>query len=116
MKKLAVILLSAFVIGGMKIPDVCAEDETEISAKAAVVISADTGEVLFEHNSNEKLPMASTTKIMTTLICLESGNLDEPFVVDSDLWDCRKAILSQNTLYAAECFCLRGMMPQMQLL
>ncbi len=84
MKKLAVILLSAFVIGGMKIPDVCAEDETEISAKAAVVISADTGEVLFEHNSNEKLPMASTTKIMTTLICLESGNLDEPFVVDSD--------------------------------
>lgn len=84
MKKLAVILSSALIICGIRIPDIYAEGETEISAKAAVVISADTGEILFEHNSSEKLPMASTTKIMTTLICLESGNLDEPFVVDSD--------------------------------
>lgn len=84
MKKLAVILSSAMIICGIQIPDIYAEDETEISAKAAVVISADTGEILFEKNSSEKLPMASTTKIMTTLICLESGNLDEPFVVDSD--------------------------------
>lgn len=84
MKKLAVILSSALIICGIRIPDIYAEGETEVSAKAAVVISADTGEILFEHNSNEKLPMASTTKIMTTLICLESGNLDEPFVVDSD--------------------------------
>ena len=28
--------------------------------------------------------MASTTKIMTTLLCLESGNLDDEFIVDSD--------------------------------
>jgi D-alanyl-D-alanine carboxypeptidase/D-alanyl-D-alanine carboxypeptidase (penicillin-binding protein 5/6) len=28
--------------------------------------------------------MASTTKIMTTLLMLESGNLDEEFVVDSN--------------------------------
>ncbi|MDE6787908.1 MAG: D-alanyl-D-alanine carboxypeptidase [Ruminococcus sp.] len=84
MKKLAVILSSAMIICGIQIPDIYAEGETEISAKAAVVISADTGEILFEKNSSEKLPMASTTKIMTTLICLESGNLDEPFVVDSD--------------------------------
>lgn len=62
---------------------VCA-DVPQISAKAAVVISADTGEIVFEKNSSEKLPMASTTKIMTTLLCLESGNLDEEFVVDSD--------------------------------
>lgn len=62
---------------------VCA-NVPQISAKAAVVISADTGEIVFEKNSSEKLPMASTTKIMTTLLCLESGNLDEEFVVDSD--------------------------------
>ena len=28
--------------------------------------------------------MASTTKIMTTLLCIESGNLDEEFVVDRE--------------------------------
>lgn len=84
MKKSAVILSTVLIFCGIRIPDIHAVGEPEISAKAAVVISADTGEILFEHNSNEKLPMASTTKIMTTLICLESGNLDEPFVVDSD--------------------------------
>lgn len=61
----------------------CAE-EPEISAKAAVLISADTGEIIYEHNSRQKLPMASTTKIMTTLLCLESGELHEEFVVDSE--------------------------------
>ena len=56
----------------------------EVSAKAAVVISADTGEIVYSVNCNEKLPMASTTKIMTTLLCLESGDLDEEFTVDSE--------------------------------
>lgn len=56
----------------------------DISAKAAVVISADTGEIVYEKNCREKLPMASTTKIMTTLLCIESGGLDEQFVVDSE--------------------------------
>ena len=54
----------------------------DISAQAAVLIEAQTGKVLFGKNENEKMPMASTTKIMTTLLCLESGNLDEKFVVD----------------------------------
>ncbi len=59
-------------------------EEPAVSAKGAVLISADTGEVIYSHNHNEKLPMASTTKIMTTLICLESGNLYEEFTVDSE--------------------------------
>jgi len=63
---------------------VCCAEEPEISAKAAVLISADTGEIIYERNSSKKLPMASTTKIMTTLLCLESGDLHEEFVVDSE--------------------------------
>jgi len=60
----------------------------EVSAKAAVLISADTGEVIYAHRSGEKLPMASTTKIMTVLLTLESarrlGDLYEEFTVDSE--------------------------------
>ncbi|MBR4626695.1 MAG: D-alanyl-D-alanine carboxypeptidase [Ruminococcus sp.] len=59
-------------------------DIPQISAKAAVLISASTGEVIYEYNSREKLPMASTTKIMTTLICLENGGLYDEFTVDSE--------------------------------
>lgn len=45
----------------------------DISAKSAVVINGDTGEVLYSLNSNAKLPMASTTKIMTALLLCELG-------------------------------------------
>ncbi|MCD7741949.1 MAG: D-alanyl-D-alanine carboxypeptidase [Ruminococcus sp.] len=54
------------------------------SAKSAIVIDALSGEVLYEQNAYERLPMASTTKIMSALIALESGNLDEQFIVDSE--------------------------------
>ena len=46
--------------------------------KASVVIEKSTNRVLFERNKDEKLAMASTTKIMTALVTLENcENLDE---------------------------------------
>ena len=45
------------------------------SAKAAILINGDTGEVIFEKNADERLPMASTTKIMTALLLCENGDL-----------------------------------------
>ncbi|MFA5659514.1 MAG: D-alanyl-D-alanine carboxypeptidase family protein [Oscillospiraceae bacterium] len=84
MKKLSAIVMifafSLFVFADF-IP-ASAVECPEISARGAVVIEAQTGRVLFEKNANLILPMASTTKIMTTLLCLESGSLDEYFTVD----------------------------------
>ena len=59
-----------------------AEQMPDISAASAIVISADTGEVLFERSADKKLPMASTTKIMTTMLAIEHGQLDEQFTVN----------------------------------
>lgn len=59
-----------------------AAEPISVSAKAAVIIDAQTGAVIFAKNENTKLPMASTTKIMTTLLLLESGDLDSEFVID----------------------------------
>lgn len=53
------------------------------SATAAVVYNPDSGEYLYTQNETQTLPMASTTKIMTTLITLEQPNLEEVFTVDS---------------------------------
>ena len=47
------------------------------SAKAAVLLERDTGKVLYASNADEPLPMASTTKVMTALLALEHGGLDE---------------------------------------
>ncbi len=62
----------------------CPVHAAEVSAKACVLMEAATGRVLYEKNAQEKLPMASTTKIMTTLLTIESGELDVEFIVDSD--------------------------------
>lgn len=52
-----------------------------VSARAAVVIDADTGKTLFEQNADSRLPMASTTKIMTALVALGEGDLDRVYTV-----------------------------------
>lgn len=58
--------------------------DTGINAKSAVVIEANSKRVLLEKNSEQKLPMASTTKIMTALVALENTeNLDEIFATDN---------------------------------
>lgn len=63
---------------------VCADDSPPaVSAKACVLMDAQTGQLLYELHPDEKRPMASTTKIMTVLLTLESGGLDDSFTVDS---------------------------------
>lgn len=44
----------------------------EVSAQSAVVLTADTGTVLFEKDGHTPRPVASTTKIMTALLALEA--------------------------------------------
>ena len=43
-----------------------------VSARGAVLMEAESGNVVFGQNENARLPMASTTKIMTALVALES--------------------------------------------
>ena len=53
------------------------EENLQLYAQAAVLMDADSGRVLYGKNEKEILPMASTTKIMTCILALEYGNLDE---------------------------------------
>lgn len=48
-----------------------------VSAKSAVLIEAESGTVIYQKNADARLPMASTTKIMTALVALESGAPDQ---------------------------------------
>lgn len=56
-----------------------------ISAKAACIMDAKTGEVIYAKNEHEKLPMASTTKIMTSLLALENGNIGDDITITKDM-------------------------------
>lgn len=84
MKKWLSLMLAVLYCLHLCCPAVHAADPLGISAQAYVLMEADTGKVLLSKNGDEKRPIASTTKIMTTLLCLESGGLDDWFVVDPE--------------------------------
>ena len=71
-----VALMAALLILAGGLP-VSASEPFAVAARGAVLIDADSGGVLFGQNEDEMLPMASTTKVMTALLALESAALDE---------------------------------------
>lgn len=52
------------------------DDSVSVSAQSAVLLCSNSDKVIFEKNSDKKMSMASTTKIMTTLITLEHAQAD----------------------------------------
>ena len=74
MKKLLSVFLSLLMCFNLFAVCVCAEPATtmELSAKSAILIEPETGKVLFEKASHDRLPPASVTKIMTMLLVLEA--------------------------------------------
>src|ERR1035437_8570268 len=48
----------------------------EVTSKSAILVEQQTGRIVFEQNSHKKMKMASTTKILTGLIAIESGELN----------------------------------------
>ncbi|MDL2225908.1 D-alanyl-D-alanine carboxypeptidase [Eubacteriales bacterium OttesenSCG-928-M02] len=53
-----------------------ANAESRYSANAACVLEVKTGRVLYEKNADAPMPMASTTKVLTAIIAIESGQLE----------------------------------------
>ncbi len=81
MKKIIICFFALLFIicGGINVSAV------STSAKAAILINADTGEVIFEKNADAHLPMASTTKIMTALLLCEKGDLQKEITVTAEM-------------------------------
>lgn len=75
------ILICVMLAGAWSI-HVPAADETpeelrNLYARSAVLMDGSSGRILFEKNGQEILPMASTTKIMTCILALENGELQD---------------------------------------
>lgn len=51
--------------------------EPDITSPSAILMDAKTGRVLYEKESDVQRFPASTTKIMTAILCIEQGNLDD---------------------------------------
>ena len=54
----------------------------DVKGASVVVVDANSGDVLFQRNPDEKRPVGSTQKLLTSLIVAEHGNLDKQVVID----------------------------------
>ncbi|MFH2104637.1 MAG: hypothetical protein ABII72_00165, partial [Parcubacteria group bacterium] len=58
----------------------------ELDAKSALVLDGASGKVLFAKDSQEKMAMASLTKMMTAVVVLESGiDLEDTAEIDREV-------------------------------
>ena len=59
--------------------------ELSVSAQSAALLCAESGEFLYLKNADEKLSMASTTKIMTSLLALEAAQPEREITVTQEM-------------------------------
>jgi len=64
--------------------DVATSAPPPVTAHAAVVVDGETGRVLYDLHAHDRLPPASTTKIMTAILTLEHGDTGSSVVSDID--------------------------------
>jgi len=84
--------------------DISVEGQPEVSGESAILVDINSGKVVIEKNSNEKMKIASLVKIMTALVALEHKNLDEEVLITyraSDIGENTMA-LSQGEVYTLE--------------
>ncbi|MHB1315231.1 MAG: D-alanyl-D-alanine carboxypeptidase family protein [Christensenellales bacterium] len=79
--KILIFILVLFVIISYTDSNVLAADTDAIGA---CVMDASTNRVLFSKNADKKLPMASTTKIMTAILAIEHGSLTDVVTVSAN--------------------------------
>ena len=71
-KKIVSFILVFILICSVTMIKPSALSEKELTAPSAILIEPTTKKVLFEHNSHEKRPCASVTKVMTLLLIMEA--------------------------------------------
>ncbi len=77
-------IISVILLFCIWAPHALADDPlASLSAKSLLLMEADTGSVLYEKNPDEKLPIASVTKIMTMLLIMEA--IDEGKITLDDM-------------------------------
>lgn len=82
-RRLAALFLCLVTIAAVICINARAE-EIVTNSRAVILYDPSSGRIVHSKNERAKLQMASTTKIMTTVLTLESGDIDEPFTVDSE--------------------------------
>ncbi len=84
MKAFSYFLIPVLLVSAL-VPSAYAAGATDtaphVSAKSAILIEASSGNAICEYNADVRLPMASTTKIMTALLAIENRKMTDTVCV-----------------------------------
>ncbi len=80
---IAIFLITALIFSLITVYAAGEPKKKSVSARAAVLYQPDTDSFIFTKNENTRLPMASTTKIMTALVALENSSLTDTTRIDA---------------------------------
>ncbi|MCL2406708.1 MAG: D-alanyl-D-alanine carboxypeptidase [Defluviitaleaceae bacterium] len=72
-------------------------EKPTVEARGAILVDLESGRILWGKNQDDELAMASTTKIMTAMLCLELGNLNDIVTVSR-----RAAVAPRVKMYLQE--------------
>lgn len=101
-------IISLLLILGLLIPNYSFASQPDSSAIAAIVMDTISGRVLYSKNMDQRLPMASTTKVVTAITAIENGNLNDiittsrnaSYTEGSSIWlEENEKISMENALY-----------------
>ena len=109
---------SAVEIGGNATStdaDIAPSDAPAINAEAAIVMDVDTGDVLYEKYAHEKHYPASITKVLTCLLAVENGNVNDVITVSDSVMSQVEMDSSRIGLEAGEQLTLRDALYGMML-
>lgn len=81
-KKAVLIVIISFLFANVNVNT--AHAAINVSAKSAIVIDGTSGRVLFAKDEHEKRRIASITKIMTAVLAIESGKMEETVTVSAN--------------------------------
>ena len=81
----AFLVLLSFAVPGFSLRAAAdgEKDGPQLYARSAVLMDADSGRVLFGKEEGVARPMASTTKIMTCILALEEGEMEQACTVSA---------------------------------
>ncbi len=88
LQRMMAALLAAFAVFAVFEEALAVQEtgEPQIDAAGAVLMDAATNKVLYARTAHERLPMASTTKIMTAILAIEYGDLEAAVAVPKEAY------------------------------
>lgn len=105
-----IIIFIIIIVTILNFATISKAENLSLYSDSAILIENKTGKVLFEKNSEQKMYPASTTKILTAILTIEKGNLQDEFTVSKEALSQMKSGYSSAYLVEGEVMTIENLL------